>query len=652
MPRNSSTHAAGVVITRKPVYEYVPLATNDDLPVTQYTMVTLEELGLLKMDFLGLRNLTILDDAVAMVRKKNPDFSLSDIPDDDPQVFQMLSEGRTSGVFQMESAGMTGVCVGLKPQNIEDITAIIALYRPGPMDSIPRFIECKQHPERISYKHPMLEPILSVTYGCIVYQEQVIQIFQQLGGYSLGQADMVRRAISKKKKDQIEKERRSFIYGDQSRGIDGCMARGVPEAVGQAIYDEIFDFANYAFNKAHAVCYAIVAYQTAWFKCHHTREYMAALLTSVLDSQEKVAEYIGECKDNGIQLLPPDINESGATFTVAGENIRFGLAALKGVGRGFTEAVFAEREKAGPFTDFSDFCSRMYDQTLNSRVLESLIKCGAFDKMGYKRAQLLDAAPALIDSIAQSRRKNLEGQFDLFGGGGDAPSKPMLRLNPTLPEFSRRELMAMEKDMTGLYLSGHPMDEYRESAKACGAVAINAILSDFAREEGAQTFRDEQRIVVAGVVAAAKTKTTKNNTLMAYVTVEDDTGAIELLVFSRALNECSPYLKEGMPVSVVGKISVRDEKSPQIICDRLRPLSEPVEREKEEKKEKKLYVRVPSEGALLDKVKIIISMFPGEEQAVIVLADTRKRLGTRCEIHNALVEDLKERLGPENVVVK
>ncbi len=653
MPRNSSTHAAGVVITRKPVYEYVPLATNDDLPVTQYTMTTLEELGLLKMDFLGLRNLTILDDAVAMVRQKEPGFSLADIPDDDPQVFQMLSEGRTSGVFQMESAGMTSVCVGLKPQNIEDITAIIALYRPGPMDSIPRFIECKQHPERISYKHPMLEPILSVTYGCIVYQEQVIQIFQQLGGYSLGQADMVRRAISKKKKDQIEKERRSFIYGDPARGIDGCMARGVPEAVGQAIYDEIFDFANYAFNKAHAVCYAIVAYQTAWFKCHYTREYMAALLTSVLDSQDKVAEYIGECKDNGIQLLPPDINESGATFTVAGENIRFGLAALKGVGRGFTDAVFKEREKSGPFTDFPDFCSRMYDQTLNSRVLESLIKCGAFDKMGYKRSQLLDAAPALIESIAQNRRKNLEGQFDLFGGGGDLPSAPVLRLNTALPEFSRRELMSMEKDMTGLYLSGHPMDEYRESAKVCGAVSINSILSDFAREEGAQVYRDEQKVVIAGVVSSAKTKTTKNNTLMAYVTIEDDTASIELLVFSRALNECSPYLKEGMPVSVTGKISVRDEKSPQIICDRLRPLAEAVEKEPREKaQEKKLYVLVPSEGALLEKVKIVFSMFPGEEQAVIVLADTRKRLGTRCQIHDELVNDLRERLGPENVVIK
>lgn len=656
MPRNASTHAAGVVITRKPVFEYVPLATNDDLPVTQYTMVTLEELGLLKMDFLGLRNLTILDDAVQMVREKDPSFSLADIPDHDPQVFQMLSEGRTSGVFQMESAGMTSVCVGLKPQNIEDITAIIALYRPGPMDSIPRFIECKQNPGRISYKHPMLEPILSITYGCIVYQEQVIQIFQQLGGYSLGQADMVRRAISKKKKDQIEKERRSFIFGDPERGIDGCVARGVPEAIGQAIYDEIYDFANYAFNKAHAVSYAIVAYQTAWFKCHHTREYMAALLTSVLDSQEKVAEYIAECKDNAIQLLPPDINESGATFTVAGENIRFGLAALKGVGRGFTDAVLAEREKGGAFTDFPDFCSRMYDQSLNSRVLESLIKCGAFDKMGYKRSQLLDAAAPLMDSIGQMRRKNLEGQFDLFGGGGDAPSAPVLRLNATLPEFSRRELMAMEKETTGLYLSGHPMDEYREFARSQHAVSIGAIISDFAREEGAQTFRDEQRVIIAGVVASAKTKTTKNNTLMAYVTVEDDTASMELLVFSRVLNECSPYLKEGMPVLVRGKLSVRDEKSPQILCESLVPLASAAGEQKsdpaKENAEKRLYIRVPGEGELLEKVKLVVSMFPGEQQVVIVLADSRKRLGARCQIHDSLLEDLRERLGAENVVVK
>jgi len=653
MPRNSSTHAAGVVITRKPVYEYVPLATNDDLPVTQYTMVTLEELGLLKMDFLGLRNLTILDDAVQMVRAKQPDFNLSEIPMDDPQVFQMLSEGRTSGVFQMESSGMTGVCMGLKPHSIEDITAIIALYRPGPMDSIPRFVECKHNPARVVYKHPMLEPILSPTYGCIVYQEQVIQIFQQLAGYSLGQADMIRRAMSKKKAKDVEREREAFLHGDPARGIEGCVARGVPEPVGQAVYDEIYDFANYAFNKAHAVSYAIVAYQTAWFKLHHTREYMAALLTSVLDSQDKVAEYITECKDNDIRLLPPDVNESGAAFTVSGNDIRFGLAALKGVGRGFTDVVFAEREKGGSFTDFPDFCSRMYDQGLNSRVLESLIKCGAFDKMGYKRAQLLDAAPSLMDSIAQIRRKNLEGQFDLFGGGGDEPLTPVMQLNSALPEYSRRELMTMEKETTGLYLSGHPMDEFRDAARASHAVSIGSILSDFAREDGPQTYRDEQRIIIAGVVASAKTKTTKNNSLMAYVTVEDDTASMELLVFSKTLNECSPYLKEGLPVLVRGKLSVRDEKSPQILCDGISPLNDSAPSAPSgESRPKTLYVKVPSEGPVLEKVKLVFSMFPGEEPAVIVLADTRKRLGTRCIIHDALIEDLRGRLGDENVVVK
>ena len=347
MPRHASTHAAGVVITRRPVVDYVPLAKNDESVVTQYVMTTLEELGLLKMDFLGLRNLTILDDTVRLVQKSLPGFSLADIPDNDPEVFRMLSDGRTSGVFQMESAGMTGVCVGLKPQNIEDITAIIALYRPGPMDSIPRFIACKHNPDQVRYKHPLLEPILSVTYGCIVYQEQVIEIFRKLAGYTMGQADMVRRAISKKKKAQIEKERASFIHGDPDRGIAGCAANGIPEQTAQDIYDEIEDFAQYAFNKAHAVAYAIVAYQTAWFKCHHTREYMAALLTSVLDSSEKVAEYIAECRDCGISLLPPDINESEADFTVSGENIRFGLVAVKGVGRGFINDVLAQRRQGG-----------------------------------------------------------------------------------------------------------------------------------------------------------------------------------------------------------------------------------------------------------------------------------------------------------------
>ena len=654
MPRNTSTHAAGVVITSRPVYEYVPLATNDGLPVTQYIMTTLEELGLLKMDFLGLRNLTILDDAVKMVRRREPGFQAADIPENDPAVYQMLSEGKTAGVFQMESTGMTGVCMSLKPQNIEDITAIIALYRPGPMESIPRFIACKQNPEKITYKHPALEPILSNTYGCIVYQEQVIQIFQQLAGYSLGQADMVRRAMSKKKRKEIERERRFFIHGDPSRGIAGCIANGIPRETAEAIYQEIDAFAEYAFNKAHAVCYAIVAYQTAWFKYHHPREYMAALLTSVLDSTEKVAEYISECTSMGIKLLPPDVNESGADFTVVGEGIRFGLVALKGVGRSFINGLLTEREKGGPFTDFMDFCDRMFDQDLNRRVVESLIKSGAFDRMGYRRSQLMHVYGQVLDGIAASRKRNVEGQLDLFGFGGgtadDGPAPlPALHL-PNLPEYSPQELMSMEKETTGLYLSGHPMDQYRELARRKGAVSIGSILSDFQREEGPQEYRDNQRVSVAGIISTYRTRTTRNNTLMAYVTLEDDTASMELLCFSRVLEESGSYIRENSAILVTGKISVRDEKEPQLMVDAIRPLTEV---EAQGIPAEKLYLRLPSrEDPRLRKVRLALSFFPGENETVLYFADCKKRVGTYCQIHPALLEDLRERLGEENVVVK
>ena len=654
MPRNTSTHAAGVVITSRPVYEYVPLATNDGLPVTQYIMTTLEELGLLKMDFLGLRNLTILDDAVKMVRRREPGFRAADIPENDPAVYQMLSEGKTAGVFQMESTGMTGVCMSLKPQNIEDITAIIALYRPGPMESIPRFIACKQNPEKITYKHPALEPILSNTYGCIVYQEQVIQIFQQLAGYSLGQADMVRRAMSKKKRKEIERERRFFIHGDPSRGIAGCIANGIPRETAEAIYQEIDAFAEYAFNKAHAVCYAIVAYQTAWFKYHHPREYMAALLTSVLDSTEKVAEYISECTSMGIKLLPPDVNESGADFTVVGEGIRFGLVALKGVGRSFINGLLTEREKGGPFTDFMDFCDRMFDQDLNRRVVESLIKSGAFDRMGYRRSQLMHVYGQVLDGIAASRKRNVEGQLDLFGFGGgtadDGPAPlPALHL-PNLPEYSPQELMSMEKETTGLYLSGHPMDQYRELARRKGAVSIGSILSDFQREEGPQEYRDNQRVSVAGIISTYRTRTTRNNTLMAYVTLEDDTASMELLCFSRVLEESGSYIRENSAILVTGKISVRDEKEPQLMVDAIRPLTE---LEAQGIPAEKLYLRLPSrEDPRLRKVRLALSFFPGENETVLYFADCKKRVGTYCQIHPALLEDLRERLGEENVVVK
>ena len=650
MPRNASTHAAGVVITKRPVYEYVPLATNDGQPVTQYTMTTIEELGLLKMDFLGLRNLTVLDDAVKMVQKEIPGFKLEDIPDDDMAVYQMLSEGKTSGVFQMESAGMTGVGVGLKPKSIEDICAIIALYRPGPMDSIPRFLACAQDPTKVTYKHPLLEPILSNTYGCIVYQEQVIEIFRKLAGYSLGQADMVRRAMSKKKEKDVQRERQSFIHGDPKRGIPGCQANGIPAAVAESIYDEINDFAHYAFNKSHSLAYAIVAYQTAWFKCRHPREYMAALLTSVLDSQDKVAEYISECRENGIALLPPDINESETAFTVSGENIRFGLAALKGVGAGFTAAVLAERDKGGPFRSFQEFCARMYDAELNKRVLDSLIRSGCFDSLGCRRSQLMKVHEQVVDAIARDRKKNLEGQFDLFGGGGDSLSVPTVLL-PDIPEFSPVELMSMEKETTGLYLSGHPMDEYRKEAVKFGAVPISAVMAA-GEEDRASPGGDGQRVTLAGVVASVRTKTTKNNTLMAYVMLEDATGAMELLCFSRTLTESGAYLKANLPVVVTGRVSIRDEKAPQLMVDQVIPLSGARKLPVAAGENQALWIKLPDGGERFTWLKTLLSMFPGEAPVIVYLADQRRKLQTHCLHHEALLDELRETLGEKNVVLK
>ena len=654
MPRHASTHAAGVVITRAPVDTYVPLAKNDEAVVTQYPMTTLEELGLLKMDFLALRNLTVLDDAVHLVRQHTPDFDLAAVPDDDKATFQMLSEGRTCGVFQMESGGMTGVCVGLKPKDIEDITAIIALYRPGPMESIPRFIAAKHDPSSVTYKDPALEPILANTYGCIVYQEQVIEIFRRLAGYSLGQADMVRRAMSKKKLKDIQRERAAFLHGDPERNITGCAANGIPQAAAESIYDEITDFANYAFNKAHAVCYAIVAYQTAWFKCHYPREYMAALLTSVLDSQGKIAEYIAECRSMGIRLLPPDINESGPHFTVSGPDIRFGLAALKGVGRGFTNQVLAERQARGPFTSFLDFCQRLQEADLNKRVLESLIRAGAFDAMGIRRSQLLDAYEQLLDSLARNRRKNLEGQFDLFSQNQEKPEPVELVLRD-IPEFSAQERMAMEKEITGLYLSGHPMDDYQATVRLRGAVPIGQVLEDAALPDGPQQVQDGQSLTLAGVVASVKTKTTRNRSLMAYVVLEDATGNLEMTVFSRLLEECGSYLQVNMPLLAQGKLILREDKAPQFLCDQLTPLVQvPGQPARQHKVlAGRLYLRFSGQAdPRLERVKDLFGLFPGQQGAVLYLAAEGRRLGARCQIHTAMVRELQELLGEENVVVQ
>jgi len=656
MPRHASTHAAGVVITDKPVYEYVPLAMNDESVVCQYPMTTLEELGLLKMDFLGLRNLTVLEDAAQHVKLREAGFRIESIPEDDPETFRMISAGHTSGVFQLESTGITGVCTGLKPKSIEDITAVIALYRPGPMDSIPRFIECSAHPEKIRYKHELLRPILGVTYGCIVYQEQVIEIFRSLAGFSLGQADNIRRAMSKKKHDVIDAERNAFVYGDESRGISGAVKHGVPEAVANSIYDEILDFASYAFNKAHAVSYAIVTYRTAYMKRHYPSEYMAALLTSVLDNSAKVAEYIAECKEMGIKLLPPDVNESGSNFTVSGGNIRYGLVAIKGIGWGLIEAVEKDRREHGLFKSFEDFCRRMSGRELNKRAIENLIKAGAFDSMGHTRKSLITVHSAVMDSISNSQRQNIMGQMDLFGdlSGPEEQEHEQIPI-PHMPEFTVMEKMIMEKETTGLYLSGHPMDSYRQAVRKIGAVALGSVMGDFASEDGPKRFHDGQSVTVAGVVSAHKTKTTRNNTLMSYIQLEDDTGAMELMAFQRALDSGGSYVTDNAAIIVKGRISARDEKEPQLMVDSIRPISDLYELSgnAQTPKDAKLWIKVKSsDEPVLRRIKLILTMFPGTQQMIIYCEKDKKRMGANCLIHEALVDELKELLGEENVVIK
>ena len=652
MPRNTSTHAAGVVITADPVCTYVPLSRNDDTIVTQYTMTTIEELGLLKMDFLGLRNLTVIQDAENQIRKHTPDFSMAKVRDDDPETFQMLAEGKTQGVFQLESQGMTGVCVGMKAGSIEDITAIVALYRPGPMDSIPKFIENKLNHKKVTYKCPQLEPILKVTYGCIVYQEQVIEIFRSLGGYTMGQADNIRRAISKKKMKIIEEERKVFVYGDPAKNIPGCVANGISEAVAQSLYDEIVAFANYAFNKAHAVCYAVVSYQTAYLKCHYPREYMAALMTSVLDSAAKISGYIAECKDMGIPVLPPDVNHSEDHFTVEGDAIRFGLGAVKNVGRGLIRSMAAKRAEGGPFKSLEDFLQRMGDE-LNKRAVENFIKCGAMDCFGNHRSELLAVYDTMMDSIATSRKKNLEGQMGLFALLEDDEPAASIPI-PKLQEMKRADLMAMEKETTGIYITGHPMDDYRAYLRNTHVMPIGRLM-----EEDCPV-KDEQIVSVAGIVQSVKMKTTRNNSMMAYVTVEDDTAAIEMLAFSNVLTQFGSYLKENMPVVITGRLSVRDDKDPQIVINRARPISDyaeqPAQPAQEQPKREltgKLYLKLPSEDSLeYNKTRAILSMFPGDNQVVLYFADTAVRRGTRCGIRENMLCELENLLGSGNVVLK
>lgn len=649
MPRHASTHAAGVVITAEPVSSYVPLQKNDEAVVTQFPMNTLEELGLLKMDFLALRNLTVISDAVRMIKESKPDFDFDNIGDEDKKVYSMLSDGLTLGVFQLESSGMRQVIMGLKPTNLEDIIAVIALYRPGPMDSIPTYIENRHHPSRVKYKHPLLEKILDVTYGCIVYQEQVMQIVRSLAGYSYGRADLVRRAMSKKKAEVMEKERQNFIYGNDE--ILGAVNNGVNEKIAGEIFDEITKFAEYAFNKSHAAAYAVLAYQTAYLKAHYPREYMAALLTSVLDRSDKIIEYIDECGRMGTKVLPPNVNESIDGFNVSGENIRFGLVAVKNVGRGFIKALSMERENNGKFSSFYDFCKRMNDKELNKRALESLIKCGALDCFGKNRRQLMLSYSAVLDDISHSKRQNLEGQLDLFFDNANLKSDTVNY--PEVEEYSRFELLSMEKEVSGLYFSGHPMSDYSDVVKKIKAIPINDLVASF--EEETRKYNDGEFVRIAGIIQSKTLKATKNDQTMAFITIEDTSGSLEILIFPQTYNRVVGVLREGNAVSIWGKISQKEDEPIKILCNSLELLNKSTSKEEKEINATKLMVTVPSlTSEEFNKAAAVLKSSKGEICVYVLALDTGKKMmaSFKSAINEKQKMELISILGENNIAFK
>ncbi|HCC00392.1 MAG TPA: DNA polymerase III subunit alpha, partial [Ruminococcaceae bacterium] len=559
MPRHASMHAAGVVITRDPVDTYVPLQKNNGAIVTQYTMTMLERLGLLKMDFLGLRTLTVIRYAENQIKAQyDPAFSAENIPLDDPEVYEMLGKGSTVGVFQFESPGMRRTIMELGPTHMEDLIAVISLYRPGPMESIPRYIENRHHPEKVTYRHPLLKDILDVTYGCIVYQEQVMEIVRKLGGYSYGRADLVRRAMSKKKVDVMEKEREYFIHGlqreDGSFECVGAVRNGVDEATANAIFDEMASFASYAFNKSHAAAYALVSYQTAFLKCHYPKEYFAALLTSVLENSDKVLEYINECVRLQIGVLPPDINESMEGFTVSGEKIRFSLTAVKNLGRGFIHALVEERQN-GAFSSLTDFIRRMLPLDLNKRALESLIKCGAFDSLGYQRRRLLMGYSQILAAEETRMKNNLSGQVSLFTQGNSTEQAESL---PEVDDFAPKDRLVYEKEALGFYLSGHPAERYRSLIQEKGLFSIRKVMS----------CRDGDTVRFLGIVQSRQVKTTKKNEAMAFCQVDDSSAGIEVVVFPQVYQESVQLFEKDRAVVVQGRVSLREDKAPKIICEK------------------------------------------------------------------------------------
>lgn len=657
MPRHASTHAAGVVITREAADEYVPLATNDGNPVTQFTMTTIEELGLLKTDFLGLRTLTVIDDAEKMIRKREPGFSMDAVPYDDQRVYAMLNAGETEGVFQMESGGMTQAVMGLQSKSLEDIIAIISLYRPGPMESIPTYIANRHNPGNVKYKTPQLEHILDVTNGCIVYQEQVMQICRELAGFSYGQADLVRRAMSKKKHDVMEKERQHFVHGNTEPGHEcaGCVANGISETVANAIFDDMSSFASYAFNKAHAAAYAVVAYQTAYLKRHYPREFMAALLTSVLDNTGKVIEYTAECQRMGIRVLPPDINASDAGFTVEGKDIRFGLLALKNVGRNLIATVVRERSGT-PYRSLYDFCKRLHGTEINRRAVESMIKSGAFDNLEAKRRSMMDGVEGILKSVESEARRNLDGQIDLFGAldGEQESGRNVYKLPDSGEEYPYDILLQMEKEVSGLYLSGHPLDHYRPVIEKVSTCRISELVG-----ENAHAY-DEQNVTLVCTVVRTKTINTKAGGMMAFITVEDLSGSMEVLAFPKVLLAASEAVHDNAVVVIKGRVSYKEDEPSKLIADSIVDVEryEPDKIKTDIKSTKNgLWLKLSSmRSESFEETKNLLQIFEGNFPVYMYFEDTKQRMlapkSLWCTQSDLLVSELERVLGAGNVKVK
>ncbi len=666
LPRHSSTHAAGVVIASRPLVEYVPVQKNEDNIVTQFDMNTLEELGLLKMDFLGLRTLTVMKDAVDMIRQnRGIEIDLDDINTNDKEVYKMLGEGKTVGVFQLESAGMTSFMKDLKPDSLEDIIAGISLYRPGPMAEIPRYIESKKNPDKVTYITPELENILDVTYGVMVYQEQVMQIVRDLAGYSLGRSDMVRRAMSKKKHEVMEQERRNFIYGivDEEGNIEvpGWGGNGISEEAGNKIFDQMIDFASYAFNKSHAAAYAIVGYQTAFLMRYYPVEFIAAMLNSVMGNNDKVAAYINSAEKLGIKLLLPDINESYSKFTVKEDTIRFGLAAIKNVGYNVVESIVKARNEKGKFTSLQDFCNKMDFSSINKRAVESLIKSGAFDSFNVYRSRLLAVHEKVMDSVAGDKRRNIDGQMNLFIDLNENVSIPEVTY-PQINEFKKNYILTMEKEMTGLYLSGHPLDDYKESIKLQTSTTIDKIMAtkEVLEEDihdvltvGMSGYKEDSiedgtRVVVAGIISYVSRKVTRNNTMMAFVKIEDLTASMEVVVFPKTLEKVNSLINMDSLVVVRGRVSINEEELPKILCEDITPL--------EKINTEKVYIRVEntSKAKEINKLlKVLLTEYKGDTPVNIFTEKEKQnfRLARDCwvDLDKGALEYLRKKFGNDNV---